>query len=552
MRYPQTKHGFPVGSPSKPKSIQRIFRPTLGLHSGDMPQDLPPGFTPEARNFVTEQGAITPRSGLSRFGNFSVGAPVLGADELLDVNGNSMAVIGSALSLYHYHASNDSWSRLSYLPASTITVNNPPSGNSTEYWQFAQIFDDSLNGYLGLASNGTNFVKFFSVNASATTFSDFTWIYNIDQTKAAKAISVLADRVVLFNSISSAGTQHPTRVMWSARGLPRDFTRLNGAGYEDLVDMRGEGTACVRQQDSLMLFTDREIWVGQPTLDDYAFRFYRISDKLGCPFPRTAVSTPFGVLFVSRDLDVYVATPQGEVQPISKLEDGTSRIASYLGNGLINANRSWAVYNAMKRRYELYYAHSESGQGFPTRALYYSIDDKSWMPQRFNHELSIGCDLKDPGTLTTWNDLTQTFDSFDRAWDSIAAGDERRDVMPFSSGGTAYRLLSTQTTDDGTAIDARWRSHGLARGMEQTHLTEVWLDYSVASNSSVSMWPTADYGATFGTPAALSLVSTKRQTFIPTWVTGQSPQFELRVADGSQPRIQRVQATLLPAGKFRG
>lgn len=551
MRYPKTKHGFPASSAGQRKTAKAIFRPTLGLHAGDMPQDLPAGFTPEAQNFVTEQGAITPRSGLSRFG-LAFGVPVLGADEMLDANGGQMAVAASATSLYHYHASNDSWSVLSYLPASTVSVTDPPSGQSNEYWQFAQIYDDTLNGYLGLASNGTNFVKFFSVNASANTYSDFTWIYNIGETRSAKAIGVLADRVFLFNSTSSAGTKHPTRALWSARGLPRDFTQANGAGYEDLVDMKGEGTACVRYQDVFLLFTDREIWVAQPTLDDYAFRFYRVSDKVGCPFPRTAVSTPFGVVFVARDLDVYVATPQGVVEPISKMEDGTSRIASYLADGLVNASRMWAVYNAMKRRYELYYAHNSSGQGFPNRALYWSVDDKSWMPQRFAHELAAGCDMKDPGTLTTWDGLTQTWDSYDRGWDSVTAGDERRDVLAFSSAGTVYRMLSNQTTDDGTAIDARWRSHGLSQGMHQMHLSEVWLDYSAASASSMSVWPTGDYGASFEAPVGLSLASTERQKFVPLWVTGQNPQFELRVADGSQPKVQRVLAVLVNAGRFRG
>jgi hypothetical protein len=550
MRYPKTKHGFLAQAPSSRKGLQRIFRPTLGLHAGDTPQDLPAGFTPEARNFVTDQGAITPRSGLSYFA-VDFGEPVLGAEELLDSQGGGFVVAASDNSLLFYHSSNDSWSHLSYLPASTITVSDPPSGLSNQYWQFTQIYDDAISEYLGIASNGTNFVKFFEIGASQTTFSDYTWIYNIGEARSAAAIGVLADRVVLFNSISSAGTKYPTRVFWSARGLPRDFTQANGAGYEDLVDMKGEGTALVRLGDSLVLFTDREIWLGRPTLDDYAFRFDRISDKLGCPFPKTAVATPFGVLFLSRDLDVYVAT-QGGVQPISKLEDGTSRIAPYLEDGLINASRAWAAYNAMKRRYELYYAYEDSTNGFPNRALYYSIDDQSWMPQRFNHELSVGCDMKDPGTLTTWDDLTVTWDSYDRGWDSVTAGDERRDVLAFGSGGTAYRLLSAQTSDDGTAIDARWRSHGLSNGMGQIHLSELWMDYSNGSASSASVFVTNDNGVTFDSGTALSLLSTRRNVFAPLWTTGQAPQFELRVADGGQPKINRMQASLIDAGKFYG
>lgn len=549
-RYPKTSYGFPNRAPAKRHSQSRIFRPTLGLHSGDVPQDLAPGFTPEAQNFVADEGYIAPRSGLSQFGGYSFAQPVLGGKELHDKEGVIHAFASSASTLLFYPSSNASWSELSYLKGSIVPSDDLPSGQSTDYWRSANIYDATLDEYIAVTSNGTNWAKWFVVQDSTTTYSDFTWTAPLDEIKAAKDIAAINDRLVLFHSVTSQGTTHPTRVSWSARGAPRDWTANSGAGFEPLVGMRGAGTAMVRFKDVLILFSDQEVWVAQPTLDDYAFRFDRITDALGCPYPRTAIATPLGVFFLGSDFEVYV-TDGRQVQPAS-LVDGQSRIREYLSADIVEATRAWGVFNRKERRYELYYTNRDSTDGYPTKALYYHTETQSWFPQKFSHELSYGFDLRDPGYLLTWDEITDTFDSTSTAWNQFGQGEDRSDPAVFGSGGTSYRLRSEQTSDDGTLIDARWRSHGLNQSdqMRRASLKELWMDYKVTSASSVTVYLSDDLGQTWDSGRLVSMTSTERNAFVPAWINAQSPMFEVRVENGSVPRIGRFQSVLVDGGRF--
>ena len=125
--------------------------------------------------------------------------------------------------------------------------------------------------------------------------------------------------------------------------------------------------------------------------------------------------------------------------------------------------------------------------------------------------------------------------------------------MVFTSLGSALRFGSNQTTDDTTAIDVRWRSHGLRKSdaFAQTALSEVWFDYESDSASSASVFlSSARSGSAFETGIAVSLISTNVPTFIPTWTVDSTPIFEVRLNDGGKPRFERFQVQLQDAGRF--
>src|SRR5690606_1541830 len=130
----------------------------------------------------------------------------------------------------------------------------------------------------------TNAVKFFRIGpagSSTLTYSDFTFIDSLDSMKKARDVVATNDRLVFVNMERADGARFPTRVFWSARGDPRNYDINSEAGFEDLMEMRGEVQAAVRWRDFLLLFTQHEIWRATPTLDAYAFRFDRIIDSLG-------------------------------------------------------------------------------------------------------------------------------------------------------------------------------------------------------------------------------------------------------------------------------
>lgn len=549
-----TKYGFPAIPPRDSETKTEIFRPTLGLHTGDMPQDLRPGFTPAAENFVTENGWLRPRSGLSQFGPFNFDSPALGGAELSEAQGELAAVAGSASSIAIFHPSVDSWSELSYIRGNTLAGDDLPSGLSTDYWSIANPYDDNVRQYLGVMSNGTNWMKWFEVREGVNVYSDFTWTEELEDTKAARAVVATQDRLFLFNTIDTTGNKHPTRALWSARANIRDFIAVNGAGREDLVDMAGEGTAAVRVGDDIILLTNQEVWVARPTLDDYAFRFDRISKEVGCPYPQTAKSTPLGCMFLSRDLEVYV-TNGSSIQPLGPVQPGEpSRIQRYLRDKAINLSRAWALFDNIGQRYCLYFPDRESIDRFPTHALYFSFQDGSWLPQTFEHELSFGFSFQDPGELVTWNDLNDvTWGELNQAWGELGKGADDRFQTVFGSGGTSYRLHDNFATDDGLQIEARWRSHALTQRdqMRVTRLTEVWMDFEAESQGTAAIHVSKDLGQSFNTDGRISaLVPSLSNAFFPVWSNAQAPMFELRIADATRPRIGRFQAAMKDGGKW--
>jgi len=560
---PVQRARFTPPAPRRPKrkSKTEIFHPTGGLHAGIAPGNLPAGFTPEAQNFESGPGFITPRSGLSSFDTFTFGVPILGGIESFDVSGNGFTWASSVSTMALL---SESWSTMSYVrPANMAAAAIPDpitSGTSRDLWDAVNIYEPIDDRFYTIFTNNNDWMGFFEVKkeSSVKTYSAYTYVEDLAITQFARSLEAVNNRLVLFNVTDTAAVNFPTRVLWSARGrvarTSSPFAIANGAGFEDLLEMRGEGTKVIRFRDFLLLFTGLEIWRAQPTLDDYAFRFSRIADDIGCPYPHTIVSTPSGVVFLGADREVYI-TNGGVPQPLGAVSGGgPSRIQS-----LINANfsdfngpRAWATYNQKARRYELNIP--KAGDDFPTEAYWYDIDEQTWFRQVYGgHELSFGLNITNPATPIIWSDVPETWASVSSSWAEMVGVSEDRQSMAFSSAGTTFRQLPEQTTDDGTAIDARWKSHGLRKtdAMAQTALTEVWLDYESdsASSATVLVGSIRSGSALVGT--ATSLISTDIPTFIPTWGVDATPAFEIRIDDGGKPRFSRFQVQLQDAGRFK-
>jgi hypothetical protein len=431
----------------------------------------------------------------------------------------------------------------------------PVSGTSKDYFRSVSVYDQNIDEYIGVFSNGTDSVKFFSVvaNAYPNTYSDFTFIDSIDSTVKARDVAAVNDRLILVNLEDAAGTRFPTRVLWSARGNPRSFLIDDGAGAEDLMEMRGEIQAAIRFRDFMLLFTEYEIWRATPTLDSYAFRFDRVADNVGCPFPKTIAVTPHGVVFMEHHHEVFI-TDGSTVAPLGPAEaGGPSRIHNYLHSEVVDFDRMWSLYNHSLDRYELYYATAASTTGYPVKSLWYTLSSRAWWPQMFSHELSSGVDIYDPVDFISYDEVDDAYDDIDLTYDDYDVRRKRRRINVFTSGGVNLRFDPDATDDDGEIIDARWRSPGLHGGAphRQAHLTEIWTDFVAPSSSSASLFVGAARNSSAfddGTSIALSVAGDA--IFTPTWKTGTAPNFEIRIADGGTPKIVSFQATIKDASRF--
>ena len=545
-------HPRPLAAP--PKHERSVSIPVEGgVHRGLPAHALPPGMSPDVRNFYpTTDGWIEPRSGLSSFGTHTFSGAVLGAAEVFDVAGTSCGFAPSSVSFSFLHPDAQIWSSLSYVQSNVTHMRGTPSGQSTDYFRTTSVYDAGTDSFIAVTSNNTNSVKFFTVASNASVFSDFSWVDSLSSTMKAKDVVAINDRLVFFNTESSDGTRYVTRVLWSARGDPKNYQIASEAGFEDLMGMRGEGQAAVRFRDFLLLFTEYEVWRGTPTLDAYAFRFDRVVDNVGCPFPKTIAVTPNGVIFMEHDREIYI-TDGNAVASLGPVgAEGPSRIQRILQDDAVNMDRSWGIYNHSENRYELYYTASDSSEGFPTRSLWYDITKRSWWPQYFSHEVTSGIDMYDPAVIVTYDEIEDSYDSVALNYDAYDVVQRNRLVNIFTSGGSTLRFRSAQTSDNGSAIDARWRSPGLkSPDHRKFHMTDVWTDYETDSASSASLFlGDARDPDGFDATRALSLTTSAAPIFSPCWTTSQAPAFELRLNDGGRPRITSFTATLRSASRF--
>ena len=547
---PRTRFGAQVPTPRR-REQEIPVEVRGGLHAGVPPQDLQAGFVPSVQNFVPRiDGFVTPRSGLSKPETYDFKGPVLGAFEVYDLLGGVGVLATSQTSASFLHPTNAVWSDLSYTQSNLTHVRGNLSGVTSDYFRAASIFEPLGERIITVFSNNTDSFKFFEVDASSTTFSDFSWPDSFESTKASKDVVSINDRLVFFNVLSSDGTRYPTRVMWSARGNPTSFVIAEGAGAEDLMDMKGEGQAAIRFREYLILFTEFEIWRAVPTLDAYAFRFDRVVENIGTLWPRSAAVTPMGVIFLGRDYELYLTDGAG-IQALGPFQgSGPSRIANLLRERIINPDRMFGVYNQSEDRYELYFPTTGSEDGFAGEAVFYSVPDQTFWTQKFAFGLSAGVDATDPTTVVTWDELTQTFDSGMLGWDDFGAASGQRRVNVFDSKGSNLRFRSDQTTDSGTAIDARIRSPAATSGTKRMNLKEVWIDYDAPSASSASLWMGSSASTGFTDPTAVSLTTSGSPTFVPVWNGGPRPAFELRLNDGGTPRIASFQIKVQEGSRF--
>ena len=543
---------------AQPVQNFETLHPELGLHSGIAPNKLPQGFSPELRNMVNKRdGSVGLRYGLSSFGTYDFGGPVLGAEEVYDSLGNLAGFAPSATSFAYMHPSDQIWSELSYAVGSVVStaVTGVPSGLSTDYWDTTTIFDPSTNSMIAVTSNNTDWSKFFYVHSDTSIFSDFTWTDSLVSTKAANAVTAIDDRLVFFNTLGEDETRYPTRVLWSTRGVPagaNSYALASGAGYEDLKDMRGYGQAAVNHKELLILFSDQEIWRALPTRDAYAFQFQRVQDDQGCNRPRTIADTPSGAVFLGKDYELYITDGSQVVALGPSGGQGPSRIQKKLRLEIQNPERAFGLYNQTDNRYELYYSTTTSTDGFPNRALFYSFEDGTFWPQTFSTSLSDGLDLEDPAALTTWDAVSDTWDAVESAWDSYSQTLGSRSVNVFDSAGSTFRFRSTSSTDDGTGIDLRWRSPGLNQQdfSRMIKATELWFNSEVPSDSSMSVLWSNNYGKTFENEQTVSLVSGQENKFVPVFYQSKHPMFELRASDGQFPEVFNFTVRTLSAGRF--
>lgn len=509
----QSLFGHPLPFP-RSKTTVLIVEPTLGFNASQPETDLPLGQTPEVVNFTMRDGALEPRSRLSTVltNPRPMAITVTGGYEAISSLGTFYPVISGTTRWAWY--SNTSWSVLSYVSANGISA--PPSGATTDYYDMTQTYYPVTDEMLVVGANGS-YQTLFCWSVGSTLLSSMTGA------PRAKYVTTFDNFVLAFNirDVGSAQSRYVQRVQWNHRGSPMLWSGSTTlAGSEDLLSARGEGTRIMELDNRVILFFEQEIWQGIRNPYPNTFVFSPVDRTVGTAFSWTIVKTPLGLVFLGGDYNIYLLPKDGGVAtPIG------NAVQRRLRTTIDSPDKAWAVYDAGRNTYQLYYP-VRGGTNVPTKRVDLNITDGTYTLHSFvvggvTRSLTRGfpAHLQSATAALTYDDLTTqgyTFDTIPYTYDQMgsAASVTAATIFLGSSDGTMYHLSSIATTDDGTAVEARWRTGALGPETPESvkMVNQVRVDGQAEIMSAVTVRASRDQGANFDPGQALTFNATSNQT----------------------------------------
>lgn len=541
-----------LGTPMRPprsRVTTLVVEPTLGFNASQPMTDLPLGQTPDAVNWLMRDGAIEPRSRLSNVATNAnpLGTLVTGGMEAISSVGSLYPVISGTTRWAWYSAG--SWSAMSYVSSAGYSA--PPSGGTTTYYDMAQIYYPTTDEMLVVAGS-ESYQTLFCWSVGSTLFS------SMSNAPRAKYVTTFDNYILTLNSrdTGSAESRYVQRVQWCGRGNPMVWNPATDAtaGFEDLLAARGEGTRITDMDNRVIVFFESEIWVGVRAAGVTSFTWEPLDRTVGTRNSWTIAKTPVGLMFLGNDFMVYLLPKEGGgAQPVGK---ATQR---YLRENMDKPDRAWALYDETTNAYRLFYP-TRGGTSVPTREFVFNLLDASAAHQVYEpRSLSRGFPafLQNATAGLTYDDLTTagyTYNTIPYTYDQMAATSTRvnRAVFLGSSSGTMYHLSSTETRDDGTAVEARWRSSGLMPEAPESQkaVTSVRVDVDGTVASHVTIRVTRDQGQTFDPGQQVSIPVTSNQTQVVAWMQTpcRYPQLELTTEEVGV-RVYRLWAQMRVGGQ---
>ena len=532
---------FGSGTRAAPQSRITILAvdPAAGLVSNKAPTDLQPGQTPSSSNFLMVDDGLKPRPGLSPLG--ASPAPmgpiaITGGMEVSTITGAFFPLVSGTTRCTWFDGT--SWSLNSYVTTFVqgTGIEDQPNGATTDYWDMTQIYDADTDEQLAVMANGNSasYQTLYCWTPGTTIFSSVT------DAPRAKYVTAFDNFLIAFN-VHASGVTAPQRVVWNDRGSNYTWTPGNNlAGFEDLLDMRGQGTRIIADEGQLTLFSEEEIWSGQRGEFPFVFRFFPRDKTKGCPYPWTVVPTALGTVFLAADFHPYVLPRGGG--PAQKIGES---VRPFLRDAIDLPELAWAAVHEQEGQYMLYYAQ-QGGNGLPQRAVYLNMNTGAWAPQSHDdvdssQSLTRGFPVRIKSDATTWADLNTAavaWDQLTQTWAQLSgANTPVRTVGVGTGSGTIYQLSSDASRDDTQEIATRWQSGSLAATLPQHNkvLTRIRMNYLGTSTSTVTFRASGDQGASFPSTQGVRLQQVAGQVksaVADVYVTGNFPVFEVQGTGG--------------------
>jgi hypothetical protein len=268
----------------------------------------------------------------------------------------------------------------------------------------------------------------------------------------AKFLLAFGNYLLLLN-ITSGGDRFPWRVQWSDTGDPENWNPVgSNAGSAELLDDSQDITGAGHHGQGFTIHKENGIYVAALTNSSAVFAFERRETGAGTVANKTILSLPSGEqLFLARDgLRLFngITAPSIEAPINDELRDSLNPEFAY---------KSWG-----KIIKEL----DEAWIGVPIGS-----DDEPSTIYKFNYvtrqvykdirpDVTAVTEYKNTQGQLSWNELPSTWDSWVGPWDNISLA-SLNPIYIFGYADGSVKKQNTGSSDDGTAIEARWDSKDL-------------------------------------------------------------------------------------------
>lgn len=522
-----TPFGFPMqGRPHQSSTTVRMVPLTQGIRTNQPFTERPAGSASTLVNFVPMDGKLAPRSRLSSLGTVHPTGPVMGITETSGADGQVPLMWVSTQSQYGVIDFFGDFSAASFVSAAGFGTK--PSG-SYQYPDFAQIystFDPSIrNNILIIADGSYDTLMVAGVRSGGG--PEYSYL-----TGAPRALHVgVFDNYVLAWSIKEGsaltGIAYKNRVRWSARGDidiwdPAD--PIGGAGFEDLLQMHGNGSKVCTLDNRVILFSTEEIWYAIPSASPAQFQFVPLDTQCGGPYPGTIIETEFGIVFLGTDRRLRLLPKGGGLsQSISDAVDEIIR------NNLSDTDAqeafedTWGWYDANRRIYRLLLSALDGSQ----LVLVLNLATGEWGLDKYNVRIRRGAFVKRLGIPASFGGQ------------GLFAG----------STGMVYSTNSLIASELSQPVTSTWRSEpvGMDLPAGQRQVNGVQFNYRASnSNSSGTMQISGDFGNTFeprGQGAQLSRATFGALQRFDTGIDGPAPVLQWQ-SESTGYELHRMEATI--------
>jgi hypothetical protein len=475
----KSKFGLMPGVAAPSTGTVRMVPLTTGGSQADQPwPNRVPSSAGSLVNFLPIDGIITPRSRLSSLNTLrTLGTNLRGIAVRPMQNQGTPEVWVSGGTLHGFLNSNGSISLASFTSTFGLGVAGLPTQT---FWDYAPIYmagiDDNVLVAAGSSSNNTLLALYDASGVYRTSYL----------TSAPRALFITSfdNYVVAWNVGNGEASAFDTRVQWCQRGNPSNWTG-EGSGFEDLLQMRGYGTAIRATADGrLILFGSEQIWYGIGAAYPAQFQFAPLDPQVGCHAGRTVQETDEGLMFLGSDNALRLLPVGGGRSHVVVPSLGPILRHNTLASGIFS--NSWAVYDHLTKFYHLF-LNSTTGPHFV-------VNTRTGEWGYANYDNALGFLSHGVAMMSAQRAHTRSEGLF----------------IVNQSTGTVYSTNSLLATDSGSTVTATFRSGPIGAELPGNYkqIVQADCDYRATSRATVTLKVSQDGGNSYGyTAMPLSLLS---------------------------------------------